>query len=154
MNEKAGVVKYVKVMKRLFIALSVVALPSLMVFLALAIHGELAFQIATPILAVAYLTAYGFYAMHVSMGTVIGIEVTSKVVHLKTKRKTFTYDVKRGCVAMRESARKFVGTFETQDSRDKFVFYRHVPFSGWANEQFTREEMGSFFSPMSSADKN
>lgn len=145
MREKAGIVKYVSIMKKLFVMFSIVALPAIMVCLIFAFSDAIAFQIIAPVAIAVYLFVYGAYALRVSMGTVIGIEVTAQVVHLRTKRKTFTYDVKRGCVAMKVTKRRFVGTFETQDSREKFVFYRRVLFSKWSEEQFTPEEIARFY---------
>ena len=145
MNEKAGIVKYVSIMKRIFVVFSIIALPAIMVFFVFAFSRIFAFYFIAPAAVVLYLAAYGFYALHVSMGTVIGIEVTDKVVHLKTKRKTFTYDVRQGCVDMKVTPRKFVGTFETQDSRDKFTFYRRVLFTKWSEEQFKKEEIALFY---------
>lgn len=145
MREKTGILKYVNIIRGLFIAFSCIMLPALMICLVLAASKYAAFYIIAPVLAIAYLVVYGFYAMRVSMGTVIGIEVTDKVVHLKTKRKTYTYDVRTGCVAMKVTKNKFVGTFQTQDSRDSFTFYRHVSFSPYHEEQFLKEDIRLFF---------
>lgn len=141
MTEKQGVVKYVGIMKKLFVIFSCIALPIFMVSLVFAFARYIAFFIIAPAILILYFVVYGFYAMRVSMGTVIGIEITDKVVHLKTKRKTFTYDVKSGCVSMTPKKNYFVGTFRTQDSQDRFLFYRHVPFTKYYEEQFTFAEM-------------
>ena len=145
MIEKQGIVKYAKIMKRLFVVMSIVVLPLFMLCLVYAFMGFAAFWIITPVLGVGYLTAYGFYAMRLSMGTVTGIEVTDKVVHVKTPRKTFTYDVRMGCIAVRVKKNKFICTFRTEDSKDTFLFYRRVLFSPYYQEQFTKEEVAQFY---------
>lgn len=142
---KEKLLKFVKLARKLFIILSCVALPALMVCLVFAFSGAMAFYIITPVLFVAYLVLYGVYAMCFSMGVVIGLEVTDKVVHLKTKRKTFTYDVRMGCVEMKVHRNRFVGTFQTQDSRDKFTFYRRLPFGKYYEEQFTVQDIAAFY---------
>ncbi len=142
---KPSVLKYVNFCKKLFIVFSCVALPLLMISLIFACMGYAAFWIIFPVGMVAYFILYGFYALGISMGTVIGFETTEQVVHVKTKRKTYTYDVKRGCKEVRESKRKFICTFETQDSRDKFVFPKKVLFAKSYEEQFTAEELSSFY---------
>ena len=43
--------------------------------------------------------------------------------------------------AMKEKRGSFVGTFRTQDSEDKFVFLRHVPFTKSYETAFTEEDM-------------
>lgn len=145
MIEKQGIVKYAKIMKRLFWVMSIVVLPLFMLCLVYAFMGFAAFWIITPVLGVAYLTVYGFYAMRLSMGTVTGIEVTDKVVHVRTPRKTFTYDVRMGCIAVRVKKNKFICTFRTEDSKDTFLFYRRVLFSPYYQEQFTKEEVAQFY---------
>ena len=144
MKLKAGIRKYVDIVKRLFVAFSCVAIPAIMVSLVFAFMRYIAFCILAPVLIAAYLAVYGVYALKVSMGTVIGVDVREQTVNLITKRKTFTYDLKAGCVSFREKKNKFVAVFQTQDSRDKFVFLRRAPFSRYYEEQFTREEMSVF----------
>ena len=142
---KDGIVHYVKTVKKLFLIFSLIAIPAFMVSLVFAFGKVVPFYFIAPAIAVVYLIIYGFYAMRVSMGTVTGIEVTDKVVHLHTRRKTFTYDVKAGCVEVKTYKNRYVGTFQTQNSRDKFIFYRRALFSKSYMEQFTAEEIRSFF---------
>ncbi len=142
---KAGILKFVKRMRLLFILFSVVCIPAFMVCLVFAVSGYFAFYIISPALAVLWIAVYATYALRVSMGLVISVETTDKVVYLQTKRKTFTYDVRMGCVDMKVYKNKFVGTFETQDSRDKFVFYRRVPLGKYSEEQFTEREIEKFY---------
>ena len=40
---------------------------------------------------------------------------------------------------------KFIGTFQTQNSRDKFTFYRRVLFSKYSEEQFTERDIEHFY---------
>ena len=143
--DKPAVAKYVRFRKKLLIAVSIVVLPILMVCLVFACLGYAAFWIISPAVAIGYIVFYAFYAMNVSMGTVIGFEATDLVVHLTTKRRTYTYDVKRGCVGIRTTKRKFIATFETQDSRDTFSFYRRTPFTKSYEEQFTPDEIAVFY---------
>lgn len=129
----------------MFVIFSCVALPALMVCLIFAFAGYAAFWFIAPAVFVVYLVVYGAYALILSMGTVIGFETTDKVVYVRTKRKTYTYDVKRGCKEVKATKRKFVCTFETQDSRDKFTFLRKVMFTKSYEEQFTAEEIAAFY---------
>lgn len=147
-NLRSGPVKYVARMKQIFIILSVLILPASMVICALAFNTkgipQIVYACATAGLLLFFFVMYGFYAMRVSMGTVLGIETTDLVVHLTTKRKVFTYDVKSGCVAVKVKKNRFICTFETQDSRDKFIFYRHAPLSRYSDGQFTEEDVERF----------
>ncbi len=144
---KEGVKRYVKVMKSLFTAFCVIAVPALMVFLVLAfnrVEGMLFIWLSAA-LAILFFVVYGFYAMNVTMGTVIEVQYTNKMLYLKTPRKTYTYDMESGCVDMKVYKNKFVGTFETQDSRDKFIFYRRVLFSKYHEVQFTEDDIRPFY---------
>ena len=143
--EKPIVANYVRRMKKLFVIFSFVMIPAVMISLIFAFNGVFAFYIVAPVLAVAYLVAYGFYAMRVSMSVVIAVEMTDVVVHLKTKRKTFTYDAKMGCVAMKAKKGKYIGTFRTQNSEDKFIFLRRVPFTKRYEVAFSPEDMRLLF---------
>lgn len=138
---KESIANYVRIMKKLFVIFSCFMIVAIMVSLTFAFNQFVAFYVIAPLLIVAYLVAYGFYAIRVSMSVVIAVEVTDLVIHLKTKRRTFTYDAKAGCVAMKEKRGSFVGTFRTQDSEDKFVFLRHVPFTKSYETAFTEEDM-------------
>ena len=89
--------------------------------------GKPIFFSAAAVVLIGYFIAYGFYTMRVSLGTVLGIETTNEVVHLHTARKTYTYDVRMGCVGVKEHRNRFVAVFRTQDSRDSFTFYKHAP---------------------------
>ena len=142
---KEGIQKFVKIIKRLFIVYSIVVLFATMVCGVFAFNKVFAFYFVTPVLIVAWLVVYGLYAMRVSMGTVIGIEVTNEVVHLKTKRKTYTYDREHGCEKIKIKGNKFIGTFSTQKSRDSFIFYRRVLFTSYHEEQFTVEDIARFY---------
>ena len=139
MREKADIVRFVKIVKRLFLIFSVFAIAAEMVLLVFAFMGYLGCIIGACALGVGYIVVYAVYALRLSMGAALGIDVTDKVVHVKTKRKIFTYDVKRGCVGVKVKRNKFVATFETQDSRDSFTFYRRVWFSPHGAEQFTAD---------------
>ncbi len=145
---RGGPMKYAQIMKALFILLSILILPAAMVLTAVACNLEgiprIVYSVVVAAAVLLWLTAYGFYALRVSMGTVLGIECTDKVVHLHTKRKIFTYDVRMGCVAVRVKGNRYICTFETQDSRDKFTFYRHAPFSKYSDAQFTEDDILSF----------
>lgn len=142
---KEGVLKFVRIIKSLFIVFSVVMIAAFMVTMVFAFNRFFAFYFISPALLLTWLVFYGLYAMRVSMGTVIGVEVTPEVVHLKTRRKTYTYDRQRGCENIKVYPNKFVGTFATDKSRDKFIFYRRVLFSKYSEEQFTAEDIAAFY---------
>ncbi len=146
MNEKEGVVRYVRTVRKLFLAFSIIVIPLFFVCVTFAIARYAAFWIITPVLGIAYFTVYGVYVMRVSLGTVIGVQLTQEVIHVRTLRKTYTYDRQSGCVSVKRKGKKFVATFRTQDSEDKFLFYNRVLFSPYREEQFTAEEM-SFIYP-------
>jgi hypothetical protein len=145
MREKTGIRKYVTVLRNLFIAFSIVVIPAFLACLSLAFCRFAAFYILAPAVGISYFVVYGLYAMRVSMGTVIAVETTDRVVHLRTRRKTFTYDLNGGCVAVSVYKNRFVCTFESENARDRFVFYRYVPFTPRYEEQFTAEEIGLFY---------
>ncbi len=145
MREKADIVKFVKIVKRLFLIFSFFAIAAEMILLVFAFMKVLGCIIAASVLGVGYIVVYAVYALRISMGAVLGIDVTDKVVHVKTKRKIFTYDVKRGCVGVKVRKNRFIATFETQDSRDSFVFYRRVWFAPHGAEQFTADEIRMFY---------
>ncbi len=146
---KAGPDKYVRLMKKLFVVFSVIVIPLFMVLLVFACNttgtAQIIFIIVTVLFGVGYLSVYGFYEMHVSMGTALGVEIATKVVHIVTKRKTFTYDLRMGCIDMKVKKNRYIGTFETQDSRDKFIFYRHAPFTKYSDTQFTEKDIRQFY---------
>ncbi len=142
---KEGIVHYVATVKKLFIAFSAIMLPLIMVSLVFAFSKAMAFWIISPVLIVLYLVVYALYALRVSMGTVLGVQIAGDSVHLVTKRKTFTYALKGGCVRVKTSARKFVATFVSNGARDKFVFLRRAYFSRFHSEQFTLEEMRALY---------
>ena len=139
--QKENVANFVRLAKKVFVIFSCVMIVAIMVSLTFAFSRVFAFYIIAPLLIVLYLVAYAFYALRVSMSIVIAVEVTDQVIHLKTNRKTFTYDAKTGCVAVKENKGSFVGTFRTQDSEDKFVFLRHVPFTKRYEVAFTEDDM-------------
>ncbi len=143
--DKPAILKYVNFWKKMFVIFSCLALPAFMICLIFAVVGYVGFWIVSPIILVVYLVIYGFYALRLSMGTAIGFETTDKVVYVKTKRRTYTYDVKSGCKQVKVLKRKFVCTFETMDSRDTFTFLRKVMFAKSYEEQFTEEEIASFY---------
>lgn len=147
---KSGIIKYVNVVKSFFRLFTVVCIPAFMVFLVVTLNAEdksdkLLFGLLSAGVILLFFVVYGFYSMRVTMGTVTEMQYTDKVVYIKTPRKTYTYDVVGGCVDMKVTARKFVGTFETQDSRDKFIFYRRPPFTPYREEQFTADEIRVFY---------
>lgn len=145
MREQPTVVRYVRTMKKWMVILSCIAIPAIMICAVFAFMGYIGFWIVTPVALVVYLVIYGWYALHVSMGTAIGLEVTPEVVHVKTKRGTYTYDVRSGCVAVREKRHAVVATFCTQTSQDSFIFYRRAPFSKPYETAFTENDIASFW---------
>ena len=80
MREQPTVLRYVRSMKRAMVIFSFFAIPAIMVCAVFAFLGYIGFWIVTPVALVAYLALYGWYALRVSMGTVIGTEVTDTVV--------------------------------------------------------------------------
>lgn len=144
---KTGVARYVKIMRSLFVAFCVIAVPALMISLSLAVNLEdKALWICVSVaVALLFFVAYGFYTMNVAMGTVVEVQCTDRMIYLKTPRKTYSYDAESGCVSVRVYKNKFVGVFETQDSRDKFVFYRRVLFSKYHEVQFTEDDIRPFY---------
>ena len=145
MNEKEGIVRYVRTVRKLLIAFSAVAVPLFFVCLTFAIARYAAFWIVTPVLGVLYFTVYGVYVMRVSLGTVLGIQLTEELIYVKTLRKTFAYDRREGCVSVTKKGKKYVATFRTQDAQDSFLFYSRVLFSPYCEEQFTAEEMSMIY---------
>ncbi len=143
--DKPAVLRFVNICRKLFLTFSCVAIPTTMVLLVFAFLGYVAFWFIAPAVFVVYLVVYGFYALCISMGTAIGFEIAGKVLYVRTRRKTYTYDAGMGCTKIKVSKRKFVCTFETQDSSDKFTFPRRVLFAKSYEEQFTPDEIALFF---------
>ena len=149
---KEGVLKYVGIVRKLYIAFTAVVFVLLMVSLVYAFHRIYAFYIITPALFLLWIVVYALYALRVSMGTAVGIEVTDEVVHIKTRRKTYTYDRERGCEKVAVKKNKFVAYFSNETSRDSFIFYRRVLFSKYREEQFTVEDIAKFYPRIGEAD--
>ena len=145
MIEQPVVIRFVKTVKKFFVIFSCFAIPGIMVCAVYAFLRYIGFWIVTPVALVAYLALYGWYALRVSMGTVIGTEVTDTVVHVKTKRAVYTYDVKSGCIAVRQKKNCWIATFRTQTSQDSFIFYRRAPFSRPYETAFTQEDIDAFW---------
>ena len=146
MHEKEGVVKYVNIVKRLFMAFSIVMIPFFLFCLFLAVRPYAAFWIITPAVAVLYFVVYGFYAMRVSMGTALGFQIVGSTVRVQTKRKTFIYDLSDGEIFVKESSRKYIVTFRADGAQDSFIFYRRVAFTPYHEEQFTKEDIRLIYS--------
>ena len=147
---KDGPVKYVRRIKAAYTLFSALFIVAFMVLLVFAFNGSdvgkpVFFSVAA-VLLIGYFISYGLYTSRVTLGTVLGIETTDLVVHLHTPRKTYTYDVRMGCVGAREYKNRFVAVFETQDSRDSFIFYKHAPLSSYADGQFTLSDIARFAS--------
>lgn len=62
MIEKAGVARYVSIVKKLFVAFSIVMIPLFLVSLAFAVMRFAAFFIITPAVGIIYFVVYGVYA--------------------------------------------------------------------------------------------
>ncbi len=147
-NVRTGPQKFVRFFKIGFRIFAVADLLALMVTLALAVGLKGTDRVVNGCLAgvfaAAFFAAYGYYALSVSMGTVLSADVTDKVVYLTTNRKVFTYDVRRGCVGVKAGRNRYVCTFETQNSRDKFIFYTRAPFSSYSDSQFSEQDIRRF----------
>lgn len=146
---RTGPNRFVKRMKRLFLVLSIVLIPVIMIVFVLAVNSaggaRIGFFAGGAAALILYLALYCVYAMKVSMSTVLALETTDKVVYITTKRGTYTYDVLMGCVGAVKKGKKVVCTFETMDSRDSFVFYLHAPLSKYSDGQFTEKDIRSFY---------
>lgn len=147
-NVRTGPEKYVRRVRCIFMIAAVAVFFALMILLALAVGlsgtPRIVYGCSAGALLLLFLVGYGSYEMGVSMGTVLSVEITEQVVHLTTRRKVFTYDVKRGCVGVKRTHNRFVCTFETQNSRDKFSFYTHAPLSAYGDSQFSEEDIRAF----------
>lgn len=145
---RTGPLRFVRAMKKGFTVFSALFFVSWMVLMVFAFNGT---QLGKPVLfsvaallLILYFVLYALYSSRISLGTVLGIETTDKVVHLHTARKTYTYDVNMGCVSVREYSNRFVAVFETQDSRDSFTFYKRAPFSSFSDGQFSSDDIARF----------
>ena len=145
MREQPTVLRYVRSMKKAMVIFSFFAIPAIMVCAVFAFLNYIGFWIVTPVAVIAYLAVYAVYALRVSMGTVIGLEVTNDVVHVKTKRAVYTYDVRSGCVGVRKKKHGWVATFRTQDAQDCFTFYSRAPFAKPYETAFTQADIDSFW---------
>ena len=145
---KPAIQRYVKFIGNVATVCRIVLFLMLMVSLVIGLNGYIGFLMIAGFSLVAFFVVHGVYALHFSMGTVLGVELTPEVIHLKTKRKTFTYDAAGGCIAVKELSNRYICTFQTQDSVDKFTFYKRVPFAKPFESGFTEEEIARFYPPL------
>ncbi len=150
---KTPILRYVKFVKNLVTALSVFLLLALMVTLVFALNGVIACMVLSGVIAVAFFVMYGVYTLRISMGAVIGMDITKDVIHVKTKRKTFAYDLQGGCIAVKQLKNRYVCTFQTQDSVDKFDFYKRVPFMKPYETCFTPDEIEAIYPAFSEGEE-
>lgn len=141
---KESIVRYVGRMKTVSLVLRVALILFTLVALVFAFNGYIGYMILAGVSVLVYIALYVFYASKISMDVVMGIEQTKEVVHLKVKRKTFTYDAETGCIGVKEYAKKYVCTFQTQDSVDRFTFYKRAPFAKPYETGFTEREIRAF----------
>ncbi len=142
---KEPIIRYVKSMKRIVLLICIPLLILILVSLLFAFNGVIGFMIIGGVAIIALFTVYGWYQLSFSMGTVISYERTKEVIHIHTRRKTFTYDAESGCINVKETPRKYICTFATEDSEDKFSFYKRVPFMKPYEECFTEADILKFY---------
>ncbi len=142
---KEPILRYVKFMKKIVLLVCIPLLILIAISLIFSFMGVIGFMIIGGASVIALFSVYGWYQIFFSMGTVTNFEMTKEVVHIHTRRKTFTYDAVGGCVGVKETPRKYICTFATQDSEDKFTFYKKVPFMKPYEACFTEEEILRFY---------
>lgn len=141
---KASIVRFVKIVKNIVTLVCAALAVFSMIALVFAFSGYLGFIILAPIGIVAFLVVYGFYAVKFSLDVVLGVEMGAQTMLIKTKRKTFTYGL-GDCVSVKEYDKKYVCTFQTQDSSDRFTFLKRAPFSKPYEEGFTEEDIQKIY---------
>lgn len=103
------------------------------------------FMICSVLLIGLCITFRALYLWKVRMGIVYEIAIMGQTVTLKTKKQEYSYDLDGGsCQSVKAENRKFVCTFVTESGKDVLTFYRYLPFSGYRNVQFTKEELTPF----------
>ena len=141
---KACIVRYIRIVKYIVTAICAALGVFSMVCLVFAFNRYLGFIILAPVAILSFLIVDGVYAVKFSLNIVLGVELGAQTVLIKTKRKTFTYGLDE-CVGVREDRKKYVCTFQTQDSKDTFTFLKHAPFSKPYEEGFTDEDICLFY---------
>ena len=81
MREQPTVIRYVRTMKKWMVILSCIAIPAIMICAVFAFMGYIGFWIVTPVALVVYLVIYGWYALHVSMGTSFTSKQSAEHIH-------------------------------------------------------------------------
>ena len=137
---KAPIVRYVNLIRRICTVILAVLFVCTMISLLFAFNRYIGFMILAPVFFILFLALYGVYAVKIGLNTVIGLEVTEEVIHVKTRRKTFTFDA-GSCSGVKETDRKFVCTFLSEGASDSFTFLRRVPFAKAGEEGFTEEDI-------------
>ncbi len=143
---KQPILRYVKLIRNIVTVVCALLAIFSLIALVYAFQGYMGYIILAPVGIVLFIAVYAVYASKISLDTVLGIEVAKNTVHIITKRKTFTYDLQSGCTEVKESDKKYVCTFVTQDSEDKFTFYKTVPFKKPYEVCFEDRDIGVFFS--------
>lgn len=141
---KESIFRYVKAVGKITLVLRIALILFSLVALVLAFSGYIGYMILAGASIVAYIVIYVVYAMKISMDIVLEANTTKEVVHIRVKRKIFTYDAVTGCIGVKEYAKKYVCTFQTQDSVDHFTFYKRAPFAKPYEEGFTERDIRAF----------
>lgn len=140
---KEPIVRYVKFVKKVVAVVCVVLAIAAFVSVGFAFSGVIGFMILAPVFMIAFLAVYGVYAVKFSLDIVLGVEYGKKTVELRTKRKTFTFGLD-ACESVKETEKKYVCTFCTADSEDKFTFLKRVPLMKPYEVCFTEEDIRKF----------
>lgn len=140
---KEPIVRYLKFVKKVVAVVCVLLAAAIFVSIGFAFSGYIGFMIVTPVLMAAFLTVYGIYAVKFSLNLVLGVEYGKQTLTIRTKRKAFSYGF-GACEDVKEKENKYVCTFGTQDSVDKFTFLKRVPFMKPYETCFTEEDIERF----------
>ncbi len=141
---KTPIVRYLKFVKNIVTFLCVALGIAIFISLGFAFSGYIGFMIIAPALMVVFLVIYGIYAVKFSLDLVLAVECGSKTLVITTKRKSFTFGLD-ACTDVKETDRKYVCTFRTETSEDKFTFLKRAPFMKPYETCFTEEDIRTFY---------
>lgn len=142
---KTDIYNFLNKIHIVYIIINVLLIVSTVICLFYATLLYVGFIICSVLLIGLCIALRSLYVWKVRMGIVYEISIMGQTVTLKTKKQEYSYDLNGdSCQCVKVENRKFVCTFVTESDKDVLTFYRYLPFSGYRNVQFTKEELTPF----------
>lgn len=141
---KRDILKFVKKLKRLLLIFDAVVLIVSAFFMFSALFAARIYFVPFGIGMAVFVAVLAFYLAGVKYALVYDMNVADSTVSLRVKGGLYTYsfgEVRR----VLYDDRKFIVYFSKGGAKAKFVFLRRVPFDRFRAEQFTKDDIASFF---------